>query len=404
MIEIDFSTIHNDERDLQAIRRLLGEFEKDRGVRVHLIKMLRGAAWVDLMNIASSGKGPDLSHIGSTWVSSLVAMNAVRPFLPDEVTRLGVQRSFIPSAWQDAHIIDDSNFWAAPWNSFLFVIFYRKDLLAGAQIDEARGFGDFDSLNRTIAALRESSLEIPWLIPYGAPPYDGLLHMSASWVWGAGGDFVNRDGTRVVLDQPDAVRGLTGWLNSQRAVPESYRTLSDEECIELLVQGRATAILSHIRTASALIQKLQASEALSRIGFSTMTDVPWCGGDNIIIWQHTRGFPDRQRAALELVEFLMRPSAQVNLAQQTHIMPTRRDALQQAYPSGHPLNGVVTQVSGTGRAYLSMRLWRRLEYQLAQTLGALLLDAQQNTSQDTEALVRKHIGPAVERLNLVLGN
>lgn len=406
MNEISFSTIHNDETDLRAIQGLLDVFAQEQGIKVNLVKMLRGTAWTDLMNIASSGRGPDVSHIGSTWVSSMVSMNAVRPFLPAEAARLGTKDDYIPATWQGSHVMGDPNLWAVPWNGFLFVIFFRKDLLAAAGLDPATAFGSVGALSQTVRKLRESSLEIPWLIPYGAPPFDGLLHMAASWVWGEGGEFVNPDGTRVLLNSDASIRGLTGWLDSQRAVPEGMRNLSDTECIELLVQGRACAILSHIRTASSLVQRLQESDpdTLQQIGFSAMTDVPWCAGDNIIIWQHIRGYPLRQREALALVEFLVSTRAQLILARDTHLMPTRCQALQEAYPAGHPLHQVAQQVGRNGKGYPPMRLWRRIEYQLASSIGALLTEALQNAVDPSEMLVRKHIEPTVERLNLVIGN
>lgn len=404
MVEITLSTIHNDEHDLQAIRAVLDDFEHRHEVRVHLLKMLRGAAWTDLMSIASTGKGPDLSHIGSTWVSSLVGMNAVRAFKPDEVAAVGSEDTFIPSAWQDAHVIGDPSIWAAPWNSFLFVIFYRKDLLKAAGIAPETAFGNVDALGATIEKLRVSNIEMPWLIPYGAPPYDGLLHQAASWVWGAGGDFVSADGKRVILDQPAGIRGLVGWLDSQRAVPEAYRNLTDNECIELLVEGRAGAIVSHIRTASALIARMQGTPGLENIGFTAMSDQPWCAGDNLILWQHTQGYPQKQRTALELVHYLMSREPQVRLAHDAFLAPTRRDALLKAYPETHPLHPVALQAGQSGRAYLSMRLWRRIENQLAATIGGALQDAYQNPHQRSETIIRRLFETTAERLNLMLGN
>ncbi len=405
MIEIEFSTIHNDENDLASIRALLDEFQATHtNIRVRLTKMLRGTAWPELMNISSAGRGPDVSHVGSTWISSLVGMNALRPFRPNEVALVGNEHTFIPSAWQDTRLVGDNTIWAMPWNSFLYVIFYRKDLLARAGIDSSSAFGDLHNLSHTIERLRETGLESPWLIPYGPPPYEGLLHQAASWVWSAGGDFVNETGTQIILNKPEGVHGLTHWLESQRAVPEVYRNLNDTECIEMLTQGKAGAIVSHIRAASILINGISGTEALEQIGFTTMTNVPWCAGDNIVIWLHTQGYPERQRAALELVQFLISPHAQVRLAQEAHMMPTRRDALLEAYPEGHPLHAVASQAAASGKAYLSMRLWRRIENQIAQTIGPMLQDAYENPSETSEAIVQKHIFPVVERLNLVLGN
>lgn len=404
MAEIQFSTIHNDVRDLRAIRQVLDDFEREHSIRVQLIPMARNNAWTELMTIASTGKGPDVSHVGSTWVSSLVAMDAVRPFQTQEASRLEHQGAFLPPAWQSTHLMGESQVWSAPWHTFLFAVFYRRDLLERAGIEESAAFGRTDALLQTIGRLQEKGLESPWLIPYSPPPYDGLLHMAASWVWAAGGDFVSRDGRRVLLDQPPAVQGLVNWLASECAVPEGLRKLTDDRCIELLREGSCAVILSHVRAASLLCQKIAGTPEESRLGFATLTHTPWCGGDNLIIWQHTRGDPERQGIALDLVEFLLSPRTQIRLAQQAHLVPSRQDAMQDVYPPGHPLNPLMEQVAARGRAYNPIRLWHRIEFHLAQTLGALLNEARQGGAQPTATLVRQHVVPMVERLNLILGN
>jgi multiple sugar transport system substrate-binding protein len=301
-------------------------------------------------------------------------------------------------------VLGEEGTWSVPWNSFLFVIFYRKDLFKEAGIDERSAFDSFSTLSKTISRLDKSNLEIPWLIPYSPPPFDGLLHMSASWVWGAGGGFVDPEGRRVTLDSPAALRGLTGWLESQRTVPADYRQVSEPDCIELLVRGRSGAIVGNVRSASALIARLGEDRIREQIGFATMTDIPWCGGDSLILWQHTQGYPDRQKAALDLIRFLTGSAAQVRLAREAHLMPSRHDALAEVYPPGHPLHAVAAQAARSGRAYLAIRLWRRTEYQISQAIGALLQDALQNPTRDSKELVRSHIEPVVERLNLVLGS
>lgn len=405
MTELEFSTIHNDEQDLAAIRQVLDAFEKESHTRVKLTRMPRENAWAELMTIASTGKGPDVSHVGSTWVSSLVGMNAARAFREKEVSEWGGGDVFIPSAWQDAHVIGDDTVWSAPWNSFLFVIFYRRDFLAKAGLEEASAFAGVEAVNKSIRALQAASgAEIPWLVPFGAPPFDGLLHQAASWVWGAGGDFVSPDGKKVILASPQGIAGLTGWLDSLRAVPDAFRMLDDNQCVDLLVQGRAAAIVSHIRTATPLVEKLAGDNTLANIGFIAMSETPWCAGDNIVIWQHTAGYPAREKASVALVEYLLRPETQASLGRQAHMMPSRRDALQTLFPAGSPLYAVAQQASQTGKAYSSMKLWRRVEFQLAQAIGGMVQDIHQKGAANSESIVRKHIEPTVERLNLMLGN
>jgi ABC-type glycerol-3-phosphate transport system substrate-binding protein len=94
MIEIEMSCIPDAEVDFQTLSDLAGQFERQNGVRVHLYRMTWGTVWTDFLTIASHGKGPDISHLGGSWVSSLATMNALRAFRLAEVEAMGGRAGF----------------------------------------------------------------------------------------------------------------------------------------------------------------------------------------------------------------------------------------------------------------------------------------------------------------------
>src|SRR5512141_2227383 len=102
MVEIEISTIPDAEIDLTVMRSLLEEFSSQSGVKVKLDTMTWGTAWTDFITIASHGKGPDISHIGGTWVGSLAIMNALRPFSPRDIEEMGGARAFLNPTWQSS--------------------------------------------------------------------------------------------------------------------------------------------------------------------------------------------------------------------------------------------------------------------------------------------------------------
>src|SRR5207248_9836926 len=133
------------------------------GVKVRLRRLDWATAWVDLFTMASEGHGSDVSGIGSTWVSTLAKLDALRPFKPDEVADMGGAASFIAPAWQNARLVRDQRIWSIPWIGWMYVIYYRKDLLQSVGIDPSKAFGAPQSTKDTLAALKTSALEIPWL-------------------------------------------------------------------------------------------------------------------------------------------------------------------------------------------------------------------------------------------------
>ena len=56
----------------------------------------------ELLRIAISKQGPDLSQIGAPTVGNLIAMGVLRPFHEDEVAALGGASAFSTAAWQNA--------------------------------------------------------------------------------------------------------------------------------------------------------------------------------------------------------------------------------------------------------------------------------------------------------------
>src|SRR5512140_869691 len=150
-MEIEFSILGDPS---PTLRGLLAGFEERTSVRIRLTSIPWEKAWPELLTFALYGRGPDVSHVGSTWASSLVAMNALRPFKAQEVAAWGGREAFLPPCWQSATIPGETDVFSAPWGSFTFVICYRKDLLARAGVNEETAFQSPAAVQETLRALR----------------------------------------------------------------------------------------------------------------------------------------------------------------------------------------------------------------------------------------------------------
>jgi len=405
MLEIELSSIPDAEEDTRTLTALLEDFRVKTGTKVHLRKMNWGSAWTDLMTFASHGKGSDVSHIGGTWVSSLAMMNALRPFKPAEVEAMGGSRAFMAPTWESTRQFNDSQVWAMPWTGYIYTICYRKDLLAKAGVPEFASMDDLGVIRKALQKLQETSVaEIPWLNPNIPAPYTDLLHIAASWVWSVGGDFISPLGDQVVFDSLLALKGLRYWLETYRAVPEAYKQLGWAECMALFRDGRAAAVLTDIRTANRFLSQDTDPLIRDNLGMIPIANVPWTGGGNFVVWRQVLGYPERERAAIELVKFLTNRENGLRWAREVGSMPARRDVLQEIYPPENPLHRAVMQSAEHGRAYHTVPLWRRIEYQIAQELGVVLQEANAKPNESSESLLRAHMEPLARRLNLTLGN
>ena len=412
MVEIDFSYIYDFDGDERIWAGLMDEFTARHDIKVNLKKMVWDSAWAELFSYTSLGAGPHVSHVGNTWVSSLARMDALRPFKSDDVAAVGGAWDFVSANWDAGMLTGDRRIWSIPWTSWIYVICYRKDLLAKVEIDPVDAFGSIKAVRETVKRLVTSSLEIPWVNPkfYVAPAQDlihatsrDLMHIAASWIWAAGGDFINKEGTRVLFNNAQSIEGLKSWLETYRAVPDEYKKLSQRQSLELFREGRAATVLTNIYRANLLINTSGNPLISENLGVASATDVPWTGGGSFVIWEHVTQDPQQEHAAVELVKYLASKEINLRYHQESGSMPARIDALKEVYPEGSPAHEAVLWAATKGRGYYTFPIWRRIEHQLSNAIGIMVNDATEHPSADLDVLLRNRLDPLATRLNNTIG-
>ena len=402
MLEIEFSYIRDYIGDTDVWPAIMDEFRAQRGVQVHLREMTWDTAWLELFSFGSNDKGPQVSHIGNTWVSSLARMNVLRPFTVNEISAVGGAWDFITPNWETGLLPGDKRVWAIPWTAWIYVICSRNDLLEKVGIDPSDAFGTIQANKATINHLAASSLEVPWLNAQLPVSYRDLLHIAASWIWAAGGDFFDKNGTKALFNSAQAIDGLKDWLEIYRAVPAQYKKLTQEETFDMFRQGRAAAVLTDIRTANGFIGMEDNPSVRDHLAISSVTDVPWTGGGSFVIWDHARSNPSQEKAAVDLVQFLASKEMNIRYQHAAGSMPSRMDALHEIYPQGNPAREAVMRAATKGRGYYNISIWRRIEQQLSDEMGSVIHEAVEDVSADSVTMFHTHLDGLAERVNNML--
>jgi ABC-type glycerol-3-phosphate transport system substrate-binding protein len=401
MVAIEFTAIPDTDDDYELQLELLASFRKQTNIEVKLTRMDWSDAWQRLINISTHGQGADISHIGSTWVSSLVSMNAVRSIPAHIITKIGSQDSFVHSAWESVMMEGDRNAWGIPLSAYTYAVAYRRDLLEQAGLDGNKAFATPFALEETVSRLEElNCAEHAWLMPYIPFPYNDFVHTAASWVWSSGGHLIDNRGKQVLFDSPATLAGLKAYFKLLRR-QSNIDSIGTDEGMQMLVQGKAAAVLTDAR---AILTHLQEDRPETQnIGAASLLSIPWSGGGNLVVWRHTYGFPDRLEAAFKLAEFLTRKSAMLEVGRRSHILPARVDALDELIPADHPLRPVMIQLVTSSRAYRTIPLWRRIENQFGQELSVIAKKLFEDQNADLDTLLAETMGQLTYRLNLTLG-
>ncbi len=395
MVNLELSIMNHSPVVAEVMRRLLDEFERRARIHVNLRLLGWEVGKQELNQAAIYHQGPDVSEVATTWVADLISMNALRPFRQQETARMGQPKDFAAAAWETSQLVGDDAAWAIPWLSESYMIYYRKDLLQQAGIDEANAFVSHERLGETAQKLQNSGVDIPAELSFNWDQF-GVLHALASWVWGAGADFCDSGGKKVLFDRPTALAAIHAYFGLLKTLsPQGVETLlKDKE--NLFIRGQSAMMFStlyHV-TEPALL----APVVKKNLGAAVMPGGRFVGGSNLVMWKHCR----QENAALELVNFLNSTPTLLQLIQPFRALPSRLEALAMPQITHDPILSVYAQSVQSGRSYPQVPLWGLVEERLYKTLVQIGMNLLKNPDMALKDAVDPHIQALARRLNLTL--
>jgi multiple sugar transport system substrate-binding protein len=404
MTELHFSVIGDDTESIAEIARLAKEFQGASHTAVNVTRLTWDRAWQTLLMTALEGKGGDLSQVGSTWAPTLAAVDSLRPFSDSDVRSLGGPLVFVPAAWQTVRLEERGAVWSIPWSVYTFVIFYRRDLLQRAGVDETVAFSTPEAMIETFTGLHTAGIN-PWVTPT-KPHYLDLPHIASSWVRAYGGDFIHPSGRQVLFNTPHARRGLLEFFALFRFLPDSLRGLDYDACLaEFFEKGSAAVMIAGAESYSdALATQSVAKDVHGQVGVVTVPGVSWIGGDHLVVWKTVRADPQKEQAAVDLIRSLTSVESQVRLHRETTILPSRLEAYIQLDFQPEEMNAVLEKVLQTARPHPPIRLWRRIESMLVDMLSDIEHHVLEFRAQTVTDIVETKLAEYEKRFSLILGS
>jgi multiple sugar transport system substrate-binding protein len=402
MTELNFSAMGDTNEEIEELIRLLKEFDDAHHTKTSVRRLSWKSAWQRLLTVAIEGKGEDVSQVGSTWAPTLAALDSLRPFSEAEVRSLGGPLIFVPAAWQTVQIEGRGEVWAVPWSVYTFVIFYRRDLLQRAGVEEGAGFTTPEAMHETFAALQHSGIS-PWAIP-SRQSYLDLPHITSSWIRAYGGDFFAPDGKNLEFNAADARRGLVDFFGLYRFMPAQLQGLDYDTCLgEFFHKGETAMVIAGPEAYSEALEENTLSEALrDLIGVSALPGVSWIGGDHLVLWKTVRLEQQKEKSAVDLIRSLISVENQIRLFQEARILPARLDAYVNLEFQPEGMRAVLEKILQTARPHPPARLWRRTESMLVDMLCEIADKVMDSPRSDVAAMVEQKTAEYERRFSLFL--
>jgi multiple sugar transport system substrate-binding protein len=372
--------------------RILQDFETQFGVQVQCQKHNWATAWSELVRYTIYKNAPDVSEVGSTWIGDLIGMNSLRPFSYGEINTLGGAQAFFPSAWNSG-VSADGQVWSIPWLIDSRLLYYRRDLLERAGIDPSTAFLTHEALKGTIISLKQAGVETPWSTPTHKTRMS--LHNVASWVWGAGGEFVSQDGKRALFNSPEALSGFKQYFELGQFLSPQARELDDVESDQVYWKGQAAITLS----GPWLLSDPSADPlVIANTGVTFPPGVPFTGGSSLVVWQSSQN----PREALSLVRFLTSLQVQSTYLSAVGLLPARQEAFALLPSNANPISSHISQGLKVGRSFPLFPLWGLVEERLSSVLGAIWQKFLSDPDLDLGDQIERDLGLLARRLDLAL--
>ena len=284
------------ESQAKIIQQLGNDFFKDEGINFRCEAISWGDAHTKYLISIAGGVIPDIGTMGLTWgteFGSLGAMLDLSKAFPQDIKI--IQGKTFSGLWNS--IEHKASVYGIPFDLSVQIMFYRNDIIAKAPVT----WQELEDLLKNLKAQGKGMI-----FDWGSLSWIGY----APYLWQAGGDFYNKDGTHSALDSLQAAKALDFFarLYTELGVPKSKIPLE---------QGMRTADFPLAISGNWKIDslRLSAPEIKGKWSIALLPAGPtgrhtaFLGGRVIGIFSKSKN----KEKAWEFIQFLFEPEAQIKL-------------------------------------------------------------------------------------------
>ena len=382
------------EREVAALLQRYHQQSKDIRVRARCLNAEN--PWEDVSHTMTYQNGADITEVGASWVESIIATNSLRLFSPEEFQLFGGPDAFLLPAWKSKKEDVGQDIYSIPYRADARLIFYRRDLLAQAGVNENTAFTTSQNVLQTLESLKRIGLRSPFVAPITTQRYMSLSFM-ASWIWSAGADFIDSTG-KAIFDQPEALAAIADYFKAADYIAPEFRRLEPGGSDLEFCKGNAAVALSGPWLFFTLQQQAEFAHVKANMGIALPPGQACRGGTHLVIWHHS----PHEEAAFDFIRFLTSAQVQAGLSG-IFILPARVEAIESTPYASDPNYQMIVRAIYTGRSYGASRLWSIVEDRLSRVLVQLGSEYFETPDVDLGPFLAIRLKSLARRINITLG-
>jgi multiple sugar transport system substrate-binding protein len=336
-----------------------------------------GSAWTKITAAATSGTGPDIMQLGTTWVPAIAAMNGIDK-ITDKVDQVGGANAYFPASWQTTEIAGQPDVYAVPWFIDARAIFYRKDAFKKAGVDPATAFQTWDSFKKALEKVNHVTIDGKQMAALTMPGKNdwNVDHNIFPWIWAAGGDVLSSDNKHAVFNDAKGLQGAmyyTGLaaegLVAKKSLEENTSQVESE-----FANGDAAVLID----GAFMVKNLQTPKAnggmegpaTNNFGVAPLPKGPvsqatFFGGSDISVFSGSQ----HKAEAWDLIKYLGGSQADLAYSDLTGDLPARKEDVSSSQVTNNPYLAQFSKAAEFGRSYPSIPQWGPIETVLVKHFG-----------------------------------
>ncbi len=362
---------------------------------------LTSVSWFDLWNCIRDAiyqrQGFEITEVGSTWLGSLVGMNALRPIEPLEINQIGQPDSFLPAAWNSTMIKGDQRVWGIPWMTDTRIIYVWRDLLEAQGIDCDTAFQTPEQMEETFQLLQAGGMATPWITMTNRD--NNIIFNLAPWVWQAGGNFLSPNLKSTAFAEADAVRGIEAYFRLRRyMIPGS--SISERDAVYRFSRREAAVTLSGPWLLTRLRDPYENPAGIADLCLVLPPGPAFVGGSHLVMLKHTQA--SMERPAINLISRMTAWQSQMELGAIMGMLPVRLDAMNDPIYAEDPYYQTMIAALKGGRSFPAAPRWNVVEEGLTDAFFQIWRTIESNPSQPIQDVIAQHLEPLARHLDTIL--